>query len=500
MASSAEITLLKYIRDATEPFAFEPNLALNLEIADLINQKKGNLPRVAAFAIVRKINDRNPTVAYLAVNLLDICVKNCGYAFHLQIATKDFLNELVRRFPEHPRMGINKIQQLILRLIEEWRLTICKDSRYKDDFGFIRDMHILLGYNGYKFPEISKDDITVLSEKNTLKSIEELEREDREAMSAKLQELIRRGTPTDLAEANKLMKIMAGYDTQRKKEYRDRVIASLEKLKRKATLFGEMLAGITETDQLSAGDVYDELATSLQEASIKLERILKDDFEDENDKQQVASLYEYVTNLTNQYKCIKNRDVEGAANFRKTANEVEMVSAKSNSDLLIDLNFQPDTNSEINHTTDLVGSPASQTATPPIHLSSLAPSASSQPSALSPEPTLSNILHKFAYFTLRYASKEFQQNKLSLVLKLSNDSTKLIDNFQLFIAVPKVYKLQLEPQSGSMLPAGAVEGITQQVSVYGPLNPSKGLPVRLKVTYKIDGVLKEEFEQSVIPL
>lgn len=34
--------------------------------------------------------------------LLDICVKNCGYPFHMQIATKEFLNELVRKFPDKP--------------------------------------------------------------------------------------------------------------------------------------------------------------------------------------------------------------------------------------------------------------------------------------------------------------------------------------------------------------------------------------------------------------
>ena len=38
--------------------------------------------------------------------LLDNCVKNCGYPFHLQIATKEFLNELVRKFPERPAVSM----------------------------------------------------------------------------------------------------------------------------------------------------------------------------------------------------------------------------------------------------------------------------------------------------------------------------------------------------------------------------------------------------------
>lgn len=95
--------------------------------------------------------------------LLDICVKNCGYPFHLQISTKEFLNELVRRFPERPPLRASRVQNKILEAIEEWRSTICQTSRYKDDLGFIRDMHRLLLYKGYIFPEVRRDDAAVLN-------------------------------------------------------------------------------------------------------------------------------------------------------------------------------------------------------------------------------------------------------------------------------------------------------------------------------------------------
>lgn len=155
--------LERYIHSACSPDNYEPNLALNLEISDLINQKKGSAPREAATAIVNYINHRNPNVALLALNLLDICVKNCGYPFHLQISTKEFLNELVRRFPERPPIRATRVQGKILEAIEEWRTTICETSRYKDDLGFIRDMHRLLSYKGYMFPEIRREDAAVLN-------------------------------------------------------------------------------------------------------------------------------------------------------------------------------------------------------------------------------------------------------------------------------------------------------------------------------------------------
>jgi ADP-ribosylation factor-binding protein GGA len=163
LAFPAPSQLQRFIQSACSPENYEPNLALNLEIADLINSKKGTAPREAATTIVGYVNHRNPNVALLALNLLDICVKNCGYPFHLQISTKEFLNELVRRFPERPPPRPTRVQLKILGAIEEWRGTICETSRYKEDLGFIRDMHRLLSYKGYTFPEVRREDAAVLN-------------------------------------------------------------------------------------------------------------------------------------------------------------------------------------------------------------------------------------------------------------------------------------------------------------------------------------------------
>ena len=69
----------------------------------------------------------------------------------------------MRRFPERPPIRNTRVQNKILELIEEWRQTICQTSRYKDDLGFIRDMHRLLSYKGYIFPEVRKEDAAVLN-------------------------------------------------------------------------------------------------------------------------------------------------------------------------------------------------------------------------------------------------------------------------------------------------------------------------------------------------
>ncbi|KAF2966554.1 hypothetical protein GQX73_g7001 [Xylaria multiplex] len=304
--------LQRFIASACSPENYEPNLALNLEIADLINSKKGTAPREAAVAIVNYINSRNPNVGLLALGLLDICVKNCGYPFHLQISAKEFLNELVRRFPERPPFRYTRVQSKILEAIEEWRSTICETSRYKEDLGFIRDMHRLLSYKGYHFPEVRRDDVAVLNPSDSLKSAEEMEEEEREAQSAKLQELIRRGAPEDLQEANRLMKIMAGYDTRSKTDYRAKAAEEVGKIQAKARLLEERLAAFQPGDAMADGDVFEDLAASLQSAQPKIQKMCE---EESDDHEAVAKLFEIndsIHRTVERWKLLKKGDIEGA--------------------------------------------------------------------------------------------------------------------------------------------------------------------------------------------
>lgn len=137
-----------FVHRCCDPSMREPNYAINLELAEYINAKKANTPREAAMTAARLVNHRNPHVSVLALALINTLVEKSGYPFQLQISTKEFLNELVRRFPERPPPFPGPIMSRILDLIHSWRETICKESRFKEDFGNIRDMHRLLSFKG----------------------------------------------------------------------------------------------------------------------------------------------------------------------------------------------------------------------------------------------------------------------------------------------------------------------------------------------------------------
>ncbi|KAI0292523.1 VHS domain-containing protein [Russula brevipes] len=254
----------------------ENNYALHIEIAEYINKKKANSPREAAMLIAQAVNHRNPHVSLLALGLLDTLVQMCGYPFHLQISTKEFLNELVRRFPERPPPFPGPVMSRILELIHTWKEGICAESRWRDDLGNIRDMHRLLSFKGYRFRDIPRTPSVPTT--SNLKSAEELENEDREAQAAKLQELIRRGTPRDLVAAQELMKSLAGANPEAKPDYRSQALTELNKLEQKVILLHEMLDNVDTQrgENFAKGDVYDQVATILLNSRPKIQKWISD--------------------------------------------------------------------------------------------------------------------------------------------------------------------------------------------------------------------------------
>lgn len=92
-----------------------------------------------------------------------------------------------------------------------------------------------------------------------------MEEEEREAQSAKLQELIRRGTPADLQEANRLMKVMAGYDNRHKTDYRAKAAEEVAKVQHQAKILEEMLQNVNPGERIAEGDVFEVRWTSSEE-------------------------------------------------------------------------------------------------------------------------------------------------------------------------------------------------------------------------------------------
>ncbi|KAJ4480112.1 VHS domain-containing protein [Lentinula aciculospora] len=309
------------ITRACDPSLPEPNYAAHIEVAEYINNKKANTPREAAMAIARLSNNRNPHISMLALALLDTLAQSCGYPFHLQISTKEFLNELVRRFPERPPPYPNAVMSRILELINSWKEGICAESRWKEDLSNIRDMHRLLTFKGYRFRDFarpSQAQPTTAANAN-LKSAAELEEEDREAQSAKLQELIRRGTPRDLAAAQELMKSLAGANPEAKPDYKTQALHEINKLESKVVLMNEMLdnVDVERGEKFVEGDAYDQVAEILRAARPKLQKWASEVDVESHDSESLDTflqMNDQINTVLNRYEAFKKGDFSFASN------------------------------------------------------------------------------------------------------------------------------------------------------------------------------------------
>ncbi|KAI8092509.1 uncharacterized protein BX664DRAFT_327451 [Halteromyces radiatus] len=534
------------IETACSPARYEADVALNLEICERINIKGGGLPRLAAMTIVRLVNSKRINQAMLALTLLDHCVKNCGYPFHLQIATKEFLNALVRKFPERPPAnyspsvprlhgssdaswnhfdyvpqqptGANPVMSRILYLIKEWKVGLAELSRYKNDLIHIKDMYRLLRYKGYRFPEIREASLSALAPPETLRSADELEEEDRIAQSAKLQELIRRGRPQDLVEANRLMKIMSGYDQRRQTNYNDMFAEELHKIENKATLLYEMLENVKEGEIVDANDMMKELQSACASALPKISKMVKEE-EDEDKIEDLLRINDIVNNVIAKYQDIQkglyNTHYEVNTSGHGTPQPVENQSIS-----LIDLDNDNDISTPpvdgspaqqtnvMDQLSDLFGEQLNTTSTLQLGPESMLsqpfkPTLSSNNSSPSTPPMdiISNTTVTQSPTVSSQTKVQEQEevalldkNGLSVILQVtkgdpiwkvkalfSNKSTAAMENMTLHLAAPKTMQLKLEPQSSQTIPPKSTNSVYQNITITNKLNQS--LRLRYKVTY-----------------
>jgi ADP-ribosylation factor-binding protein GGA len=265
-------TLIDLACDSSLP---EPDMALNLEVCDYINKTKKNSGREAAMEIVGYVNGRSSHQTMLALTLLDFCVKNCGYPFHLQISSKDFLNELVKKFPEKPPTSSTATIDKTLELISVWNHAIFDSSKYKQDLTHINDMYRLLSSKGYKFPTLKMETFVVASGTSCLKTKDELIEEEKEAMSAKLQELLR---------ANILMKALSGANRESdEKRYEKKADEEINRIRENSTELIRLMDNFKQGDRIDGK--MNELYGILKVSNPKLAKWINDCNEVENFEQ-----------------------------------------------------------------------------------------------------------------------------------------------------------------------------------------------------------------------
>ncbi|KAJ6573830.1 vacuolar sorting-associated protein Vps27 [Mycena vulgaris] len=121
------------------------DIALNLEICDQIRSK--SVPAKDAMrALKRRLNHKNPNVQNLALGLTDICIKNGGDLFLAEVASREFMDNLVSIL-KIPILNID-VKNNILRLVQNWSIAF----EGKPALGYVGQVYKTLTTEGFKFP------------------------------------------------------------------------------------------------------------------------------------------------------------------------------------------------------------------------------------------------------------------------------------------------------------------------------------------------------------
>ncbi|CAL8087995.1 unnamed protein product [Calicophoron daubneyi] len=142
------------VEEATEDFVSAELWQLFTQVCDAINYSPTG-PKDAIRAIRRRFTTSvctNETVAMHSLLLLETCMLNCGYRFHIVVITRDVLRDFTKfAVPEAEGVPV-QIKQKILSLIQSWAGNFANQVDLQDVVAIYQEMK----QRGVVFPELIK--------------------------------------------------------------------------------------------------------------------------------------------------------------------------------------------------------------------------------------------------------------------------------------------------------------------------------------------------------
>ncbi|KAB7494276.1 Signal transducing adapter molecule 1 [Armadillidium nasatum] len=147
-----------HVERATSENNTNEDWSLIMDVCDRVKESPTG-PKDCLKSITKRLNNDNPRVALQTVTLLDACINNCGRRFHLEVAGREFEQELLKLITSSKTH--HKVSQSLRENLKKW----VEEFKGDPELSLIPALYTKLQKEGFDF-EIHSDSLT--SNDNTI--------------------------------------------------------------------------------------------------------------------------------------------------------------------------------------------------------------------------------------------------------------------------------------------------------------------------------------------